>query len=166
MKKTYGGWDQLYEHRRAFNETVGGAVLIIRKLKLRRWSTILLLLKCRYVTQFKACRSFIPPYITRSFFGVERGLWPVFRLRLVRVKWFIEKYFSKNDLRKNILRKKREKKEIKTRKMFSPFQIRKTFYRKMALFSVHHENVFSWPLIFRETNTRKCWKYFPISHFQ
>ena len=28
--------------------------------------------------------------------------------------------------------KKKEKKEIKTRKMFSPFQIRKIFYRKMT----------------------------------
>ena len=39
--------------------------------------------------------------------------------------------------------KKKEKREIKIRKMFSPFQIRKTFYRKMALFSVDHENIFS-----------------------
>ena len=72
-------------------------------------------------------------------------------------KWLTGKHFTK---------KKREKREIKIRKMFSPFQIRKTFYRKMALFSVDQENVFSWPLIFRETNTQKYWKYFPVSHFQ
>ena len=71
-------------------------------------------------------------------------------------KWFTGKHFTKN----------KEKKEIKTCKMFSPFQIRKTFYRKMAWFSVDQENVFRWPLIFRETNTRKCWKHFPVSHFQ
>ena len=35
-------------------------------------------------------------------------------------------------------KKKREKREIKIRKMFSPFQIRKIFYRKMTLFSVDH----------------------------
>ena len=51
--------------------------------------------------------------------------------------------------------KKREKKEIKTRKMFSLFQIRKIFYRKITLFSVDQENVFSWSFIFRETNTQK-----------
>ena len=88
----------------------------------------------------------------------------ILRLRLFHEKSFSEKYFSENDLRENILRKKKEKK--KTRKMFYIFQIRKTFYRKMAWFSVDQENVFRWPLIFRETNIRKCWKYFPVSHFQ
>ena len=39
---------------------------------------------------------------------------------------------------KTFYEKKREKREIKIRKMFSPFQIRKTFYRKMALFSIDH----------------------------
>ena len=39
--------------------------------------------------------------------------------------------------------KKEEKKEIKIRKMFSPFQIRKIFYRKITLFSVDQENIFS-----------------------
>ena len=81
-------------------------------------------------------------------------------------KWLLRKYFSKNDLRENILRKKKEKREIKIRKIFFPFQIRKTFYRKMTLFSVDQENIFSWPLIFRETNNQKYWKYFPESHFQ
>ena len=58
--------------------------------------------------------------------------------------------------------KKREKREIKIRKIFFPFQIRKTFYRKMALFSVDHlffvkqtpenaENIFL-KVIFSETN--------------
>ena len=80
-------------------------------------------------------------------------------------KWLLGKYFSKNDLQENILRKKK-KREIKIHKMFFPFQIRKTFYRKMTLFSVDQENIFNWPLIFRETNTRKYWKYFLVSHFQ
>ena len=47
----------------------------------------------------------------------------------------MKKHFTK--------RKKREKREIKIRKIFSPFQIRKTFYRKMALFLVDQENIFS-----------------------
>ena len=95
-----------------------------------------------------------------------RVLWWL-RLRLFYGKSLSGKCFSENDLRENILwKKRREKREIKIRKMFSPFQIRKTFYRKMALFSVDQENIFSWPLIFRETNTRKCWKHFPESHFQ
>ena len=43
----------------------------------------------------------------------------------------------KNDLRKNILRKiKKEKREIKIRKMSFLFQIRKIFYEKMTLFSI------------------------------
>ena len=89
----------------------------------------------------------------------------ILRLRLFHGKSFSEKCFSENDLRKNILReKKREKKKI--RKMFYIFQIRKTFYRKIAWFSVDQENVFRWPLIFREINTRKYWKHFPVSHFQ
>ena len=50
--------------------------------------------------------------------------------------------------------------------MFFPFQIRKTFYRKMVLFSVDQKNIFSWSLIFRETNIRKCWKYFFVNYFQ
>ena len=90
-----------------------------------------------------------------------------FRVRLFHWKWLSGKYFSKNDLREKYLRKKkREKREIKIRKMFFTFQIRKTFYRKMTLFSVDQENIFSWLLIFRESNTRKCWKHFPESHFQ
>ena len=44
---------------------------------------------------------------------------------------------------KHFTKKKKEKREIKIHKMFSPFQIRKTFYRKMALFSVDQENIFS-----------------------
>ena len=35
------------------------------------------------------------------------------RLRLVRVKRFIRKYFSENDLRKNILREKKKKISVK-----------------------------------------------------
>ena len=60
--------------------------------------------------------------------------------------------------------KKKEKKKI--RKMFYIFQIRKIFYRKMVWFSVDQKNIFRWPLIFRKTNTRKYWKYFPVNHFQ
>ena len=59
-------------------------------------------------------------------------------------------------------KKKREKREIKIRKMFFPFQIRKIFYRNMILFSVDHlfsvkqtlknvENIFL-KVIFSETN--------------
>ena len=61
--------------------------------------------------------------------------------------------FTENDFQKNIFRKmtygkifyrkKRKKRVIKIRKMFSPFQIRKIFYRKMALFSVDQKNIFS-----------------------
>ena len=89
-----------------------------------------------------------------------------FRVRLFHWKLLLKKYFSKNNLRKNILQKKEKKREIKIRKIFFSFQIRKIFYRKMILFSVDQENIFSWPLIFRETNTRKCWKYFSESYFQ
>ena len=43
----------------------------------------------------------------------------------------------KNDLQKKILPKKnREKREIKIRKIFFSFQIRKIFYRKIILFSI------------------------------
>ena len=76
------------------------------------------------------------------------------RFRLIRVKRLTEKYFLENDLRKNIFRK-----------MFYEFEIRKTFYRKMSWFSVDQENIFRWPLIFRETNTRKSEKYFSVNHF-
>ena len=44
---------------------------------------------------------------------------------------------------KHFTKKKKEKREIKICKMFCPFQIRKTFYKKMALFSVDQENIFS-----------------------
>ena len=47
---------------------------------------------------------------------------------------FRKNVFPENDLRKNILQKK--KREKKTRKMFYIFQIRKTFYRKMAYFQL------------------------------
>ena len=79
---------------------------------------------------------------------------------MVRVKRFTEKYFSENDLRKN------KKKIFFFRKMFYWFEIRKTFYRKIAWFFVDQENIFRWLLIFRKINTRKSEKYFSISHFQ
>ena len=44
---------------------------------------------------------------------------------------------------KTFYEKKREKRKIKIRKMFFPFQIRKTFYKKIALFSVDQVNIFS-----------------------
>ena len=45
---------------------------------------------------------------------------------------------------KNILpKKKREKREIKIRKIFFPFQIRKIFYKKMILFLVEQKNIFN-----------------------
>ena len=66
--------------------------------------------------------------------------------------------FKKNIFRKMIYekifyRKKREKKNI---------QIRKTFYRKIILFSVDQKNIFNWSLNFREINTRK---YFSKNYF-
>ena len=88
-----------------------------------------------------------------------------FRFRFVRVKRFTEKYFSKMIYEKIFYGKKKRKKKF-SRKMFYGFEISKTFYRKMAWFSVDQKNIFCWLLIFRETNIRKFEKYFSISHFQ
>ena len=70
-------------------------------------------------------------------------------------KWLTGKYFTG-----------KKKKIFFFRKMFYGFEIRKTFYRKMAWFFVDQENIFRWPLIFHETNIRKSEKHFLVSHFQ
>ena len=77
-------------------------------------------------------------FYTRLENNFRRVVGRTFRLRLFHGKSLSGQCFPENDLRKNILRKKRERRKIKIRKMFSPFQIRKTFYRKMALFSIDH----------------------------
>ena len=60
-------------------------------------------------------------------------------------------------------KKKKKKKHVKC---FTFFKSVTHFTKKMAWFSVDQENIFRWLLIFRETNTRKCWKHFSVSYFQ